>query len=110
MNKMLLMPSMLVVFLLLPHGRLLNAETDPDIDVRLRFAIVNNDTESVKNFLGEGANANIVYADGTTPLGEAIVRSGESIEIIKVLMDHGADPKVKSNGSSVLSLAKNKEQ
>ena len=108
MNKMLLAISTLVVFLLVPHARVLNAETDPDIDVRLRFAIVQSDTESVKSFLQEGANANSVYEDGVTPLGEAVVRSGESIEIVKVLMHHGADPKVKSNGSSLLSLAKTK--
>jgi tetratricopeptide (TPR) repeat protein len=108
MNKMLLAISTLVVFLLDPHVRVLNAETDPDIDIRLRYAIVNSDTESVINFLSEGASANRVYEDGVTPLGEAIVRSGESIEIVKVLMNHGADPKVKSSGGSLLSLAKAK--
>lgn len=109
MNKMLLLTSMLVVTLLIPHGRLLNAETDPDIDIRLRFAIVNSDTENVKNFLAEGANANIVYEDGATPLGVAINKSRASIDIVRVLIEHGADPRVKANGISLLSLAQKKD-
>ncbi len=108
MNKMLLVTSMLVVSLLIMHASLLNADTDPDIDIRLKFAIVNSDIESVKSFLAEGANANIVYENGSTPLGEAIVKSGASIDIVKLLVEHGADPKIKANGISLLSLAQKK--
>ncbi len=108
MNKMLLFISMLVVSLLISHARFLNADPDPDIDIRLRFAIVNSETENVKSFLAEGANANIVYEDGATPLGEAINKSRASIDIIRVLMQYGADPKVKANGMSLLSLAQKK--
>jgi tetratricopeptide (TPR) repeat protein len=99
---------MLVVSLLILDTRLLNAETDPDIDIRLKFAIVQGDTESVKKFLDEGANANTVYDDGATPLAEAINKSGASVDIVKVLIEHGADPKVKANGISLLSLAQKK--
>lgn len=109
MNKMLLVISTLVVSLLILHARLLNAEIDPDIDIRLRYAIVNSDTESVKRFLKEGADANIVYEDGATPLAEAINKSRASIDIVKVLIEHGADPKVKANGISLLSLAQKKD-
>jgi tetratricopeptide (TPR) repeat protein len=108
MNKILLLTSMLVVSLLILHARLLNAETDPDIDIRLKFAIVQGDTESVKNFLEQGANANVVYDDGATPLGEAINKSRASVDIVKVLIEHGADPKLKANGISLLSLAQKK--
>jgi tetratricopeptide (TPR) repeat protein len=107
MNKILLLISTLVISLLIPHARVLNADTDPDIDIRLRYAIVNSDTENVKNFLTEGANANTAYSDGATPLGEAITKSRASIDIVKLLMQCGADPKVKVNGMSLLSLAQN---
>src|SRR3990172_10391545 len=110
MNKMILLTSMLVVSLLIMPSRSLNADTerDPDIDIRLKFAIVQGDTEGVKNFLEEGANANMVYEDGATPLAEAINKSRASIDIVKVLIEHGADPKIKANGISPLSLAQQK--
>src|SRR3990172_6834870 len=110
LNKIILLTSMLVVSLLIMHSRSLNADTeqDPDIDIRLKFAIVQGDTESVIKFLEEGANANAVYDDGTTPLGEAINRSRATIDIVKVLIQYGADPKVKANGISPLSLAQQK--
>ena len=110
MNKMILLTSMLVVSLLIMHARSLNAETeqDPDIDIRLKFAIVQGDIGSVIKFLKEGADANTVYDDGATPLAEAINKSGASIDIIKVLIENGADPKVKANGISPLSLAQKK--
>jgi tetratricopeptide (TPR) repeat protein len=108
MNKMFLLISTLVVSLLISHARFLNADTDPDIDIRLRFAIVNSETENVKSFLAEGANANTVYEDGSTPLAETINKSRASIDIIRVLLQYGADPQVKANGISLLSLAQKK--
>jgi len=108
MNKLFLAIFTLVVSLLLPQARLLNADTDPDIDIRLRFAIVNSDTASVDKFLEQGANSNTIYADGATPLGEAINKSRTSIDIIRVLMQYGADPNAKVNGISLLSLAQKK--
>ena len=108
MNKIYLLTFVLVVSLLILHARLLNAETDPDIDIRLKFAIVQGDTESVKNFLEQGANANIVYDDGATPLGEAVNKSRASVDIVKVLIQYGADPKEKANGVSLLFLAQKK--
>lgn len=107
MNKAILLTSLLAISVLIMNERLLNAEAerDPDIDIRLRFAIVQSDIESVKSFLREGADPNAVYPDGGTPLGEAIVRSRGSIDMVRVLIQFGADPKIKANGVSPLSLA-----
>src|SRR3990172_9771537 len=100
MNKILLLTSMLVLSLLVLHPRMLNADTDrdPDIEIRLRFAIVEGNTESVKSFLEQGADANIIYSDGVTPLADAINRSRAPIDIVKVLIKYGANPRGKSNG------------
>jgi len=110
MNKKILLTFMLVVSLLFMQSRSLNADTDqdPDIDIRLKFAIVQGDPESVIKFLEEGANANRIYDDGNTPLGEAISRSRATIDIVKALIHYGADPKIKVNGFSPLSLAQQK--
>ena len=110
MNKMILLISMLVVSLFIMQSRSLNADTeqDPDIDIRLKFAIVQGDPESVIKFLEEGANANTIYDDGNTPLGEAISRTRATIDIVKALIHYGADPKIKVNGFSPLSLAQQK--
>src|SRR3990172_3744718 len=108
-NKMILVISLFVVSLFILHARSMNADTerDPDIDIRLRFAIVAGDMESAKTSLEQGADANITYSDGVTPLADAINRSRAPIDIVKLLIQYGADPKVKSNGMSPLSLAIN---
>lgn len=107
MNKKNLVISLLLVFLFITYSGSVNAETerDPDIDIRLRFAIVQGDIEGIKSSLEQGANVNAVYPDGITPLGEAIARSGGSIDIVKALVQKGADPRGKTNGFTPLSLA-----
>jgi len=114
MNRFIMLTSVLIISLLIAHARLLNADTgrDPDLDIRLRFAIVEGNIESVKCFLEQGADANILYQDGATPIAEAINKSRAAIDIIRELMQYGADPEVKSNGISPISLAikKNNEE
>jgi ankyrin repeat protein len=107
MKKMILLIPAIVVSLMIMHARVLLAETerDPDIDIRMRFAIVEGNAESVKKNLEEGANPNVIYSDGVTPIADAINRSRAPIDIVKVLILSGADPKLKSNGNSPLSLA-----
>jgi tetratricopeptide (TPR) repeat protein len=110
-NRIILQISVIIVSLFIMHSHPLNADTErgpnsnPDIDFLMRFAIVEGDTESVIKFLEQGANANITYSDGVTPIADAITRSRMPIDIVKVLIQYGANPKVKSSGISPLTLA-----
>ncbi|HEY6009968.1 MAG TPA: ankyrin repeat domain-containing protein, partial [Nitrospirota bacterium] len=105
-NKIVLTVLFVVAFLSAPsHPLKAETEPDPDIDIRMRFSIVEGNAESVKKFLEQGANANATYTDGVTPLADAVTRSRSPIDVVKVLLQHGADPKIKSNGASPLSLA-----
>lgn len=72
----------------------------------LRSAIINGNIEEVKSAIGEGADVNKVYDDGSTPLLEAIDKSSGSSDIVNLLLQYGANPKVKPTGYSPLSAAK----
>lgn len=76
-----------------------------DISYELRTAIITDDVEKVRLFIEQGAPVNTIYDDGLTPLFEAIARSNGSTDIIHLLLRSGADPKLKPNGSSALSMA-----
>lgn len=72
----------------------------------LRSAIINGKIDEVKSFLGNGEDVNKVYDDGSTPLLEAIDKSYGSSAIVTLLLQYGANPKLKPSGYSPLSAAK----
>ena len=70
---------------------------DGELGEKLLAAISSNDLAEVRKCLEKGANANYKGACGRTPLGAAIgeCRKGLDPEIVKALLDGGADPKTK---------------
>ena len=79
-----------------------------DSNDSLRVAIINGNIEEVKLFIGNGADVNYVYEDGSTPLLEAIDKSSGSSDIVNLLLQYSANPKLKPAGYSPLSAAKKK--
>lgn len=79
-----------------------------EINDSLRAAIINGNIEEVKLFIGNGADVNYVYEDGSTPLLEAIDKSNGSSDIVTLLLQYSANPKLKPAGYSPLSAAKRK--
>ncbi len=77
-----------------------------DINDDLRMAIVNSNIEAVKFYLENGADVNKIYDDASTPLLEAIDKSSGSSDIVNLLLQYGANPKLKPSGVSPLSSAK----
>jgi len=69
----------------------------------LMMAINKNDIKTVKDLLTAGVDPNSVSSIGLTALGYAVDRV--YIEIIKLLLEYGADPNKYSFGKSVLMCA-----
>ena len=61
--------------------------------------------EVVESLLAHGANPNLTYANGVTPLEAAV--SNEDSTLAATLLSHGADPNLRtSSGTTALSIAK----
>ncbi len=76
-----------------------------DMNDDLRDAITGGDIEKIKFCLENGANVNTVYDDESTPLFEAVEKSSGSTDIVNLLLQHGANAKMKSRDLSPLSVA-----
>jgi hypothetical protein len=76
-----------------------------DINDSMRVAIINGDIESVKLFLQNGADVNKIYEDQSTPLLEAVNNASGSSDIVRLLLQYGANPLFKPAGVSALSVA-----
>jgi ankyrin repeat protein len=63
-----------------------------------------HDREGVSYLLRRGADPNLVGRWGRSALHQAILRNN-SLEIIELLLEHGADPFVKSRGDSAIVQA-----
>lgn len=63
-----------------------------------------HDDDGVKYLLEHGARPNDTWAPGLSPIHQAI-RRGNSINIISMLIDHGADPAIIFEGLTVIARA-----
>ena len=95
-----------IVKLLIEKGAALDV-TDSKKNTALHFATYQEHFEIVKCLLEKGVNVNPVDKDGDTPLHLAIKSDKFSVELVKVLLDYGADFKLKNkNGISPLEESK----
>ena len=73
------------------------------------------EVENVRRLISEGANVNTKFSDGGTPLFSAIARIPAERnkrdlierrrEVIKVLLEAGANPNVEKNGKNLIEIA-----
>jgi ankyrin repeat protein len=63
-----------------------------------------HDYEGVKYLLEHGADPNREWRPGVRPMHHAILRDN-ALEIVVLLLDHGADPTLLQNGRSAVALA-----
>lgn len=71
----------------------------------LMYGITRYDLVLVKALIARGADVNLKNAAGTTPLMTVIMSRGPRVEMVKLLMEAGADPDVRSDdGKTALSL------
>ncbi len=74
------------------------------------------EVENVRRLISEGADVNTRFTDGGTPLFSAIARIPTERndrrlierrrEVIKILLDAGADPKLEKSGKKLIDAAK----
>ena len=74
------------------------------------------EVENVRRLISEGANVNTKFSDGGTPLFSAVQRIvternhprliKQRREVIKVLLEAGADPNVEKNGEKLIETAR----
>ena len=74
------------------------------------------EVENVRRLISEGANVNTKFSDGGTPLFSAVARIiternhprliKRRREVIKVLLEAGADPNVEKKGKNLIETAR----
>jgi ankyrin repeat protein len=72
----------------------------------LHSACVHKSYDTAKVLLEAGAEVNVQDQWGITPLGRAVFGKDGTVELVQLLVDHGADPTIENNkGNSALKLA-----
>ncbi len=108
-----------LVRLLLSKGVPVNALAPPDAQGQVKngpialggfsaltLSVVQGNSETVKVLLDAGANVNLQEVRGMTPLMAAVATDHPNREIIRTLLDHHADTKLKSKaGETALDWA-----
>jgi ankyrin repeat protein len=75
----------------------------------LLFAAMNGSVDIVRLLLAADAPVNVTDPGGFTPLMHATLTENGKLELLKLLLAHGADPQAKAkNGSTALTYAKRK--
>ena len=77
----------------------------------LYSAVLKDREDFVQKLLEKGANPNIADSDGAYPLSEAVVRSGASPQIVKRLLDGGANVNAQeaNKATALIYAASNKQ-
>jgi ankyrin repeat protein len=70
----------------------------------LHFAAQSGAVECARTLLDAGADPNARDRDGNTPLFRALTKYPWSIDLIKIMMDHKADPDLQNNADSSARL------
>ncbi|MDR2372353.1 MAG: ankyrin repeat domain-containing protein [Puniceicoccales bacterium] len=80
------------------------AQDQTSLKDKLLAAIEANDKINVKHALEKGVNINEKLSTGLLPLHK-VVSTGESTSILRLLLDYGADPNLKLEGTPAIHLA-----
>jgi ankyrin repeat protein len=81
-------------------------ETDADGLTPLHMAAINKNYNAAKALLEAGAHVDVQDKWGNTPLWRAVFGTDSTVDLVELLVDHGADPAVENNsGNSPLKLA-----
>ena len=93
---------------LLDHGADVNARTDSSfLYTPLRLAVAHMQLEATQALLERNADANLQDDCGWTPLYTVLCRSWKedvvSVDIVRSLLEHGADPNIRASDDSGLS-------
>lgn len=84
---------------LVRHGADLNAESHWDYlgDTPLAFAARYGEVGAVRLLIDAGADVNHRSENGATPLRDALGGSPHAVEVVQLLLAHGANPDIKDN-------------
>jgi uncharacterized protein len=94
-----------IVDLLITHGSDVNTQDDRGFSA-LHFAAQNYRVKTAEALLRAGAAVDVRDGFGNTPLWRAVFNSQGRGEIIKLLLEHGADRQAKNkSGKSPIDLA-----
>eukprot|EP00833_Pecoramyces_ruminatium_P011921 jgi/Orpsp1_1/1185953/evm.model.c7180000096210.1 len=97
-----------IIKYLVEHGAYINSYSeriyDENEELPLEYAIRENSVDMVEFLIKDcGAEVNVIFESGYTPLILAISKG--NIEIVKILINHGADINMMKNSDSPLNLA-----
>ncbi len=95
-------PSPKVVKHLISLGVDVNAR-DRDDWTPLHFAARTNNYECVELLLDAGADANAPNREGVTPLHQALLTMPINLNLVSLLLDHGADPFQEHDGNCAMT-------
>ena len=93
-----------VIGLLLARGADARARSKTG-ESSLMEAAIRGDVRAVKLLLANGADVNAADHRGYTPLLLAAQYDGDSVDLVRLLLDHGADLQAVAEGETALSLA-----
>lgn len=93
-----------IVKLLLKRGAAPNRKTEHSGSTALNWAVTEGHADAVTALLDGGADVNLKDKEGAPPLVCAVSR--RKIQIMKLLINRGADVNVEYKGKTILSLTK----
>jgi uncharacterized protein len=96
--------DMAIVELLVARGADVKARSKVG-ETALMDAAARGDRAASKLLLARGADVNAVDHRGYTPLIFAAHYDGDAIDLVRLLLSHGADIHAKAEGETALSLA-----
>ena len=99
--------SLMVVKFLIERGVDVNAVDSDQQWTALHFAARDQNRDIVKTLLESGAHPEPLDTFGNTPLWRAVMNRAPDLELVRLLMDFGADPRRKNNtGISPIDVAR----
>jgi ankyrin repeat protein len=91
--------------LLLSAGADINGKVHPVLGTALHIAVHRNQSDVASDLLAGAADPNARNSVGETPLWNAVMKP-ERLNVLKLLLGHGADPNIRDNrGKSLFLIA-----